>query len=173
MDNLTRLMEELALAQAGTAASLARLADVDAKTRRGWLEARYRERAVSYFGRSLRRVRVVSHGELDDLLGDRLSTEDREQMLDLGLVVAGTPRDRPGQPEVWLAIEVSAVIDDTDIERAVARAGRAVVPTVAGERTAFGATEQAALAHVLVVENGRHHGWIGALQAAQTPPRRQ
>ncbi len=66
-------------------------------------------------------------------------------MLRLDLLVCGPPRQRPDVLEVWPAAEISAVVDQGDVERAqrraehLRRAGYRAIPVVAGERLTRGA----------------------------------
>jgi len=100
------------------------------------LEQRYREHAGGYFGRLLRRARIVSPDELDDILDEGLATgafdEDSAHDVRLAdLVVRG--RRHGEELETYLVVEVSGVVESADVERAARRAallGR-VRPTVA------------------------------------------
>ena len=74
--------------------------------------------------------------------------------------------------EIWIAVEVSSVVDENDVTRAMRRAallrraGRPVVPAVAGERVDDRAREAPGIARVLVLEDGGAHQWESALAAA-------
>jgi len=74
--------------------------------------------------------------------------------------------------EVWLAVEVSSVVDRDEVSRAVrrcrllTRGGRPVVPVVAGEAITTGANEAARTEQVAVVEDGKIANWDEALEAA-------
>jgi hypothetical protein len=105
------------------------------------LERRYRERAVAYFGRLLRRVRVLSLEELSTLLDEAvargaISDAEAEAVTWADLVVQG--RRREDGAEAALLVEVSWGIGPHDVERAAARAalltraGLSVLPVVAG-----------------------------------------
>ena len=106
------------------------------------LETRYRDRVGAYFGRLLRRVRVVSARDLDDLLdaataAGAIDDETAHELRLADLIVRGR-RPADGQ-ETYLAVEVSAGVGRDDVERAVQRAtllsklGPAL-PVVAGLR---------------------------------------
>jgi hypothetical protein len=86
------------------------------------LEDRYRKKASAYFGCLLRRPQVVEPDTLWDDLEARLSEEEVTDVLLVDLIVRGQPRAQPEAPEVWLAVEVSAVVDENDVERARRRA---------------------------------------------------
>jgi len=136
------------------------------------LEIRYERRATAYFGRVLRRVRVVEVPELLDTLEARLTPEEVDEVLNLDLLVVGRPR-RPGampeEREVWLAVEISATVDTEDIERAVERAtmlrkaGYAAIPAVAGREVTSVAEEVAYGQGVLLIRDGRADFWEQAL----------
>jgi hypothetical protein len=107
--------------------------------------------------------------ELEDELEARLSPEEFRDLLELDLLVKGRPRYREEAPEVWLAVETSAVIDRHDVERALQRAGylrRAgyrAIPTVTGERATKGADQEAETHKVLMLLDGQAIFWEEAL----------
>ncbi len=113
------------------------------------LERRYRERAHAYFGRLLRKGRVLGPDELSDLLeeaADRgvLSQSDRDEVAWADVIMRG--QWRADGRQVMVLAEVSWVVDRNDVRRAVdraallARLGTPVVPVVAGDSV----TERAA-----------------------------
>ena len=114
-------------------------------------ERRYRDHASAYFGRLLRRVRMVAAAELDDLLDEGLASGalDEETVQDVrwaDLIVGGR---RPGDDrDTYLVVEVSVAIGPDDVERAARRAAalgrlRPALAVVAGDRLT---SEAAALA---------------------------
>ena len=140
------------------------------------LEMTYREKASGYFGPLLRRLRVVAPHTLEDTLEARLSREEFKDVLLLDLLVHGQLRDAAEGREVWLAVEVSSVVDEGDVERARRRAallhkaGYRAIPVVAGERTTLGAEEKARLFHIVVMQDGRIFLWDEAVQAWTARP---
>ncbi len=136
------------------------------------LESYYRDRAFAYFGRVLRKTRVVSLQDLEEEFESRLADREWEDVSLLDLVVRGQAVQHPERPDVLLAFEISAVIDRGDIERSLRRAallrkvGFPVVPGVAGEDITQGALEAAQKEHVFVVQNGHKDFWDEALAAA-------
>ena len=136
------------------------------------LEITYRERVVAYFGRMLRRPHVVSINDLWETLENRLSKFELDDLLELDLLVQGRPRERPELGDVWLAVEVSSVVDKGDVERAqqraalLCKAGYRAVPVVAGDALTQGATELVRDAPVVLLLDGRSKGWEPALAAA-------
>jgi hypothetical protein len=133
----------------------------------GWaLEERYRRHAPSYFGRLVRRLRVLEPTRLADQLDDAidsgiLTDDERLAALAADLVMSGRRRD--DQTEVVLVVEVSAGIGLSDVRRAAERAaiitklGRTAVPVVAGHRIFPDARDEAAARGVLTVLDGATH----------------
>jgi hypothetical protein len=185
-----RRVEELAQAQARTEQSLKELAQAQARTEqavselvgshkrlfdqvsqlRGHdLERRYRENAGVFWGRWLRPVEVLSPNEVREVLEAHLSEDEVEDVMRLDVLARGRVRRAPESPPVWLAVEVSAVIDQNDVERArrraalLRRAGYRAIPVVAGEQWTEGAEAAAAEAPLVVLQDGRSTGWDEAL----------
>ena len=89
------------------------------------LERKYRERPFVYFWRILRKPKVLTDGELDDLLSQAqaegtLSEAEVEEISRLDAVVRG--RRIPDGSTIYLAVEISAKIDNRDVARAIQRA---------------------------------------------------
>jgi hypothetical protein len=139
------------------------------------LEMKYRNKASAYFGRLLRKPRVVEPDSLWDDLEAHLSPEEMTDVLLVDLIVRGRPRTQPEAVEVWLAVEVSAVVDWQDVERArrraelLRRAGYRAIPVVAGERATWGAEDQARQHQVAMLQDGQVFLWDEALQAWTAP----
>jgi len=174
MEEVAVALQDLATVQKEMAAILERF-DTRVSDLKGWqLELRYQERAVAYFGPLLRRMRVVFPNEMEDELEAHLSTEEFQDLLQLYFLVSGQPRYRPDAPQVWLAVEVSAVVDRHDVKRArrraatLRRAGYRTIPTVAGERATAGAEEEAFAHKILLLQDGRALFWEEALEEALT-----
>jgi len=128
-ERLTRLentVAELAEAQKRTELEVQRLTNRMGHIVGDLLEIKYRDKPFSYFGRIVRRARVVDLAEVEDWLGERLSEEQLIDLFQLDLVVRGQLRQPRGErkehPEVWLAVEVSSVVDGDDVQRAARRA---------------------------------------------------
>jgi len=127
------------------------------------LERTYRERAAQYFQAILRRIRVVDHQHLADLLDDavdagRITPEEKDQVLQSDVAVVGR---RDGE-QVYLLAEVSSVVDREDVERARNRAsvleratGMPVVAAAAGRQATAGAREEARASGVWLVLDGK------------------
>ncbi len=175
---------ELVHAQSRTEETMRALAGEQKKMRddladhRGFrLEQQYLRRAHAYFGRFVRRIRVILPNPMDaaieDTLEARLTLEELRDVLLLDILAAGKLRQPspPEEDEVWLAVEVSAVIDSQDVERAQRRAnllrqaGYRAVPIVAGEGVTPGANQRLQDAPVVLLLDGRIEGWERALAA--------
>ncbi|MEW6753907.1 MAG: hypothetical protein AB1505_23445 [Candidatus Latescibacterota bacterium] len=171
-------LEQLAQAQQRTEEALGVLSNRQDQMRGDLVEFRYAQRAAAYFGRLLRRLRTVLPGQLDPAVEDnleaRLTHEELVEVLQLDVLAVGRLRGAPTPEagEVWLAVEVSAVIDRGDVERVERRtallrkAGYRVVPVVAGEGLTQGATRLLQDVPVALVLDGRSQGWEEALAAA-------
>jgi hypothetical protein len=186
-------LEQLAQAQARTEERLEQLAQAQARTEERLsdlikvvdgmrdtqgdllgrsLELTYQRRVGAYFGPFLRRVRVISPIEIEDDLEPHLSEEEFRDLLLVDLLVRGRPRHLPDAPQVWLAVEISRVIDRRDVERAQRRAGHlrqagyTALPAVAGERVTQGAEAAAQEEGVLLVMDGSTSFWKQALEQA-------
>ena len=137
------------------------------------LEMDYREKAPSFFGRMLRRVRVQPLDRWLENLEAHLSPEEVDEVWRLDLLVSGVLK---GGPEVWLAVEISSVVDRNDVERAARRAellrrlGRPVVAVVAGEEATEGGVQEAQARRVAFFQDGQPRFWEEALQAALNTP---
>ncbi len=151
------------------AEGLQQLTDTVGRLKGQVLERTYTDRAGSYFGRLLRRVRVVEVHSLEDTLEAILTPEEFQELLPLDLLVSGRVRYAPETPEIWLAIEISSVIDRGDIERVVQRtrllkkAGYRVIPVVAGEAVTEGGQELAQSYPVVLVQDGQIAFWEKAI----------
>ena len=134
------------------------------------LELTYKEKVGAYFGPLLRRVRVVSPVKLEDDLEAHLSGEEFRDLLLVDLVVSGYPRHLTDVSQVWLAVEISGVIDRHDVERAqrraalLGKAGYAALPAVAGEDITQGAMKMTEDERVLIIMNGWTASWEVALE---------
>ncbi|MDQ7030816.1 MAG: hypothetical protein Q9O62_14110 [Ardenticatenia bacterium] len=108
------------------------------------LEEQYRRNASAYFGRIIRKVRVLSSQQLADLLDqayDRgeIAWNEREEVLLCDVVMRGRSRD--DNTPLYVMAEVSLGIGQEDVDRAVRRAQILqrvveipVIPAVAGRR---------------------------------------
>ena len=193
LDRLEAAVERLAEAQARTEERVNQLAEAQARTeqqiqalvqrmdkfediqsrmRGDLLELTYQRRAGSYLGRVLRRVRAWVPFELEEELEPRLSESDYLDLLRADLLMRGQPRERREIAEVWLAVEVSAVVDRGDVERAVRRAGHlrkagyVALAAVAGEQATEGAEDMAQREGAVMVLDGSVAFWEQALSQA-------
>jgi polyhydroxyalkanoate synthesis regulator phasin len=124
-------------------------------------EREVRERAPSYFGRLIRRCRVVLPERLADVLEEAvdegvISDEEREDALKVDLVVEGVLKSN--KEGVVVVCEVSYTADVGDVERANKRAdiiGRAfkkrAIPIVVGKEITDGAEERSSALGVILL----------------------
>ena len=186
VDALTARMEELAEAQRHTEQQLAalaahvealtveqrkmqnKLARVDGRT----LEIDFRQKAPAYFGRLMRRLKIVEVHTLEDQLAAQLSPEEYDDFLRLDLILTGLLWQQPDRPQIWLAVEVSSVVDREDIIRArrradlLRKAGYPTIPVAAGEEATLGAESEARVQRVALIQDGRTLLWDEALSAS-------
>jgi hypothetical protein len=178
LDALTERVDRIAaLLEALTARVDALTAQVGVlAVRVGWLDGealqtRYLRQAGAYLGRLARRVRVIENTLLLDLLDDavdqgRLTEAERDEVLLADMVVPG--RRRPDGTEAYYVVEVSSVIDDHDVRRAInragllARLGRPAVPVVAGRAIVPEAAAYAQTNGVAQVLDGRTTGGVAS-----------
>jgi hypothetical protein len=143
VDTLAQQMATLIAAQERTELRVASLEDRVGDLTGDVLANRYARRAPAYFSRLAYRIQVLEPGRLADRLDEaikagQLTEDDRDTILDLGLVLSGVRRT--DETAIYVAIEVSAGTGARDIARVVERAqllakvGRPVIPVVAGKR---------------------------------------
>ena len=104
-----------------------------------------------------------------ELLEDRLPQEDLYEVLLSDVILRGQPYRRPDLTEIWVVVEVSSVVDRSDIFRARRRAeilrqaGYQAIPAVAGEVLTDGAKDEALRSKVFVLLDGLSLFWNEAL----------
>jgi hypothetical protein len=136
-----------------------------------YLEQHLHERVYAHFCYLLKHVQVVSFSDIEDALESHLSYEEIGEIAEINLLIRGHPHQFDAG-DVWLAVEVSAVIDRQDVERAERRAGLLrkagyrAIPTVAGQDITEGGERVAEANRVFVVQNGRKQQWAAALAKA-------
>ncbi|MFN3704540.1 MAG: hypothetical protein ACK4WM_00875 [Thermoflexales bacterium] len=172
LDRLETIVAELVEAQRRTEETVRRLVNQMAEVRGELLENRFRTKAHAYFGRWLRRVRVVPFIEIEEQLANSLSDAEVAELSLTDILVRGRPRIAPEADEVWLAVEVSSVVDAGDVYRAKRRAtllqsaGFRAVPVAAGIRVAPEARALAEELNVALLRNGMDEGWEKGYRAA-------
>ena len=184
-DGLLRLeaaVQELAVALRQNVEAIQRLENQSARMltdlgdlRGSRLEQKYAQHAAAYFGTWIRKVRRILPDGLDsateDRLEEHLSQPELTDFLLADIVVGGVLRKplTSEKTQVWLVVEVSATIDQGDVERAWRRAGLArqagflAIAVVAGEDLTEGATVLAKQKSVVVMLDGRGVGWDDAI----------
>lgn len=165
-------LEELAETQRRTEETVRRLVNQMAEVRGDTLEIKFRDKAHAYFGRWLRRARVVPFIELEEQLESKLTDDELVELSLTDILVRGRPRLAPGADEVWLAVEVSSVVDANDVSCAgrcaelLRRAGLRAVPVAAGARIIPQARSLAETLNVALLRDGTDEGWEAAYRAA-------
>lgn len=125
------------------------------------LEQKYRDQARSWLSKHFKNVRLIDLPDLEDRMPEQLplSESERDELAVADLLALGI-RKTDGQ-ECVLVVEVSWVVDSSDVERAVRRAqmvaarGLCAVALAAGRELAEGAREQAAQLGCGVLIGGR------------------
>ena len=100
---------------------------------------------------------------LEDVLEAALTRDEFDGLLLLDLLVTGVVRYASESPEVWLAVEISSVVDKGDVSRAVHRAGYLAVPVVACESVTVGGERAAQEQNVVLLQDGRVEFWKEAV----------
>jgi len=141
LERVEKRLEHVEIRLDGVEKRLEKTEDRLSKVWGGFLESRYRERAHAYFAPILSRIRVLSSEQLVQLLDEaleagRLTEADRRDLLLADLVLQG----RRAEQDMYLVAEVSGLISEDDVRRAVDRAQalarateRPVIAAVAGE----------------------------------------
>jgi hypothetical protein len=128
------------------------------------IERKYRERPFVYFRSIVRKPKTLSDSDVDDLLSKALADGvlTEKDVADISLLDAIVRGRRVTDDKVaYLAVEVSAKIDDHDVARAARRAkllekipSVLAVPVVAGEVATPEGIEAAKQSAVWYVTNG-------------------
>ena len=136
------------------------------------LELRAERRLSSWLGRFLRGLRVRPPGEWERQFRPLLSPAAFDRLLDADLLARGR-LTLDGQREVWLAIEVSRVIDAEDVARAqewaqlLREVGLVAVPVVLGAALTGEAREAVERERVLFVEATLQRVWVHGWEAVR------
>lgn len=139
------------------------------------LEWSYRNKIYGYFGYLMRWLKVVDLSTIDEALETTLTSGEFRDVFRLDLLATGQLRESPGGPEVWLAIEISSVVDRNDVDRAwrraslIRRVGPLVLPVAAGERATAGAETAACDQNVVLMTDGQAEFWDVAVSAWINP----
>ena len=139
------------------------------------LELSYRNKIYGYFGHLMRRLKVVDLSTIDEALEATLASGEFRDVFRLDLLATGQLRESPDRPEVWLAIEISSLVDSNDVDRAWRRAGLIrrveplVLPIAAGDRVTLGAETAARDQNVVLMTDGQAQFWNAAVSAWINP----
>ncbi|HPP51036.1 MAG TPA: hypothetical protein PLO73_13785 [Spirochaetota bacterium] len=127
-------------------------------------ERKVKEKAPSYFGKLILKCRLIDSMELansiDDAILNKKATitdDERDDALKVDVVVTGFLRHNK-EKKVFLAAEVSIVVDKTDVERAARRTkiiekclGIPGIPVVIGDEYTDGAKKAAEELQVIMI----------------------
>jgi hypothetical protein len=156
---------QLAESQLRIQEQLTGIKDELADVRGRQLELEYRIKAAAFFGGWLRKPAVVEISDIWDQLEEHLDEIDMRRLTAVDLIVRGQLPKKRGGGEVWLAVEVSNVVDLNDVERAIERAallrraGLPAIPVVGGKRLTRGAAASVAERRVVLSKGGELVGW--------------
>jgi hypothetical protein len=140
------------------------------------LELAYLHKTAAYFGRLLRRPHAVDVNDMWEQLETHLSMAELDDVLLLDLIVRGRPRQLPEAAELYLAVEISEVVDRSDVLRArrradlLRKAGCRAVPIVAGEGATQGAEIEARQQGAAILQDGQCWLWDEAFSRALSLP---
>lgn len=104
-----------------------------------------------------------------EALEEALATDEFHDIFRLDLLVTGKLRNVPESPDILLAMEISSVVDITDVSRAVHRAsllrkaGYHAVPVVAGIDMTQGASKAVQEQNVVFLQDGQVTLWKEAV----------
>ena len=146
-----------------------RLTDIVGGLKGDVLEITYRGKAPAYFGMLLRRAKVTELHALEDALEAALTSDEFRDIFRLDLLMSGKLRHAPESPDIFLAVEISSVVDKTDVSRAVHRAdllrkaGYRALPVVAGKEVTQGGETTAREQNVVLVQDGQVSFWKEAV----------
>ncbi|HXK66234.1 MAG TPA: hypothetical protein PK348_08205 [Spirochaetota bacterium] len=127
-------------------------------------ERKVKEKAPSYFGKLILKCRLIDSMELansiDDAILNKKATitdDERDDALKVDVVVTGFLRHNK-EKKVFLAAEVSIIVDKTDVERAARRTkiiekclGIPGIPVVIGDEYTDGAKKAAEELQVIMI----------------------
>ncbi|MGQ9541942.1 MAG: hypothetical protein ACUVTY_12750, partial [Armatimonadota bacterium] len=163
VDALTQRVDQLSVIVEKLTRVQERMANDVAKMKEYYLEQKYYTRAHAYFSKLIRRIRALRGDEISawiaDLEDKGVLTSEEAGDLPLADVIVRGRRQEDGQ-EVYLVVEVSWGIGQSDIRRAarraqtLAKAGVVTIPLVAGEGIAPEAHELARELGVKVILDG-------------------
>lgn len=127
-------------------------------------ERKIREKAPSYFGKLILKCRLIDNIELANIIDDAMldnkvvvTDDERDDALRIDVVVTGFLRHNK-EKKVFMAGEVSMVVDKTDVERAARRTktiekclGIPGIPVVIGDEYTEGAKKAAEELQVILI----------------------
>jgi hypothetical protein len=131
------------------------------------LEYHHQKHIHAYTGKVLRRVRVVEPPDIEEPLRQALSNEEVVDVFRADVMARGRLASAPDK-EVYLVMEVSAVVDTADVARArrradlMRKAGFECLAAVGGQELTEEARLEAQHSRVFCVLDGNVRGWDDA-----------
>ncbi len=124
-------------------------------------ERYYRERAHAILGRYLRKVQLINMGDLLDEIESRteISDEEADELMSVEAIFSAVKK-KTREP-VYVVLEASWVVDESDMERAIRRAailqrlGYPAVPVVGGVEVATPVIRAATEGSVVLALDGK------------------
>lgn len=128
----------------------------------GFMELQVRDRVGAFFGKILKRARLIDSSDLADAIYEaqdrgEITEAEADDALRIDAVVRGLMR-KNGFEEIMIAAEISFVVDREDVERALKRAeiiskvfNKRTIPAVIGKEFTEGAIETAKKYNVLLI----------------------
>ena len=175
IQNLTEQLAGLAREVRELTGNQRRMENIVSRLKGDSLELSYRNKIYGYFGHLMRRLKVVDLSTIDEALEATLASGEFRDVFRLDLLATGQLRESPDRPEVWLAIEISSVVDSNDVDRAWRRAGLIrrveplVLPIAAGDGVTLGAETAARDQNVVLMTDGQAQFWNAAVSAWINP----
>ncbi|MEJ5251557.1 MAG: hypothetical protein HPY54_06510 [Chthonomonadetes bacterium] len=140
-----------------------KLEDEWAKLLGRYLEEQYAKHIYSYFGHVLCRMRLLTPSDIDDLVRPALTIAEVKDLFLADIIARGRLLEQPDQ-QVYLVMEVSRTIDESDVARArrradlMRKAGLPCVAAVGGEQITEAGRLEAEHSQVLCMLDGNLEG---------------
>jgi len=139
--------------------------DIHIDDLRGWrLEMHYAKHIHAYLGKVMRRVRLLSPPDIEEQVRQSLTGDEVVDIFSADIIARGRPMDSPDR-DLYLVMEVSMVVDVSDVARArrradlMRKAGYPCMAAVGGQHITEEAKLEAEHSHVLCALDGNLQGW--------------
>lgn len=145
-----------------------KMRDVHIDDLRGWrLEMHYAKHIHAYLGKVMRRVRLSSPPDIEEQIRQSLAGDEIVDIFSADIIARGRPLDAPDR-DVYLVMEVSMVVDVSDVARArrraelMRKAGYPCIAAVGEHHITEEAKLEAQHSNVLCALDGNLQGWDSA-----------